>query len=130
MRAAGGDANERYAWGAPGESTGKLSEAKQKEIVLARANVKESEIGGTTPVAMYPDGARVTETGETIWDLAGNVWEWTSTFGGWGAYFCGGSWYSSADSAGVRARLDYYHNLDHLGNGLRVVVASRAFPRS
>jgi formylglycine-generating enzyme required for sulfatase activity len=92
--------------------------------------VKESEIGGTTPVAMYPDGARVTETGETIWDLAGNVWEWTSTFGGWGAYFRGGSWYSSADSAGVRARFVNFHLHDYFDIGLRVVVASRAFPRS
>jgi formylglycine-generating enzyme required for sulfatase activity len=129
MRAAGGDANERYAWGAPGESTGKLSEAKQKEIVLARANVKESEIGGTSPVTMYLDGARVTENGETIWDLAGNVWEWTGTLGGdWSAYVRGGSWYSGAERVTTSARHDWHRNYEYVRSGIRVVVALRNFP--
>ncbi len=108
VRAAGGDANERYAWDAPGKSTGKLPEEKQKEIVLARANVEESEIGGTTPVAMYPDGACVTENGETIWDMVGNVWELTSTlYEGekyQHAYLRGGSWYYGFKDSRVSAR--------------------------
>lgn len=105
VRAAGGDENERVAWDKPGESTGKLPNEKRKEIVLARANVAESEINGTTPVAMYPDGKRVTENGAEIWDLQGNVWEWTSTIDkdDW-TWQRGGSWYNDIKALRVGAR--------------------------
>jgi formylglycine-generating enzyme required for sulfatase activity len=43
------------------------------DFSAAKCNVSESEIGRTTPVGMYADGANPT-TG--ICDLAGNVWEW------------------------------------------------------
>jgi len=134
VRAAGGEADERCPWdastgSAPGESTGKLPKEKQKEVVLARANVEESKIGGTTPVAMYPDG--VSEPFR-IWDMGGNVWEWTSTLceGYPGAYLRGSSWESNAEDAGVRARYDNARCDGYHPYGLRVVVASWAFPRS
>lgn len=41
----------------------------------ARANVRESGIGSTTPVGIYPDGA----SPYGLMDCAGNVWEWTAT---------------------------------------------------
>ena len=132
VRAAGGDANARYAWDAPGKSTVKLPDAQRQEIVLARANVAGSEIGGTTPVAMYPDGKRVTENSGEIWDLGGNVWEWTSSLaeGYPGAYLRGGAYQTEGENAGVRARYDHYLVSDNSNLGLRVVVASRIFPRS
>jgi formylglycine-generating enzyme required for sulfatase activity len=37
-----------------------------------RCNVSESDIGTTTPVGMYPDGA----SPYGVLDIAGNVWEW------------------------------------------------------
>ncbi len=44
-----------------------------KKFAAANANSKESGLEQTTPVHMYPGGRTVTG----IWDMAGNVWEWT-----------------------------------------------------
>ncbi len=61
-RAARGDTDQReYPWGDGFESR--------------RANVDE-EIGTTTPVGSYPDGISPYE----LYDMAGNVWEWTDSF--------------------------------------------------
>lgn len=64
----------------------------------ALANTTESGLGQTTPVDMYPDGA----TKAAVYDLAGNVWEWTGDRykdydGAW--WIKGGSSWSGADSA-------------------------------
>ncbi|MFZ4701221.1 MAG: SUMF1/EgtB/PvdO family nonheme iron enzyme [Candidatus Methylumidiphilus sp.] len=45
-----------------------------------RANIDESGISHPTPVGMYPEGA----TASGLYDMAGNVFEWTVT--GWGDY--------------------------------------------
>ncbi|MDY7078064.1 MAG: SUMF1/EgtB/PvdO family nonheme iron enzyme [Chloroflexota bacterium] len=58
--------------------------------ILARANTKEAELKGPTPVAMYPLGA---SHPFGLMDLAGNVWEWTSTTDGSLRVIRGGSWY-------------------------------------
>ena len=57
MQAAG---KGKYPWG--------------DEFDPAKANTEESGLGQTTPVHMYPGG----QTAEGVWDMSGNVWEWTA----------------------------------------------------
>ncbi len=57
--AAGGKESRTYPWG-------------KEEPSTTRANYNENE-GATTPVGRYPEGA----TPEGLYDMAGNVWEWT-----------------------------------------------------
>jgi len=76
LRLAGGEPEgkkERYPWDAPG--SGRVTEST--EAILARANTAESGIGGTSPVALYPLGA---SRPFGLWDVAGNVWEWTDSW--------------------------------------------------
>lgn len=58
-RAAKGDTDNRYPWGV--------------EFDKEACNTRESELKMTTPVTRYEKG--VSPFG--IWDMAGNVWEWT-----------------------------------------------------
>jgi len=106
VQAAGGEEGDRYPWDREGESTGHLPDDERLEAVLARANVEESGLGHTTPVAMYPAGAFFPSSQEDgIMDLAGNVWEWTRDMDkdGW-IWLRGGSWYWEADNARVGSR--------------------------
>jgi formylglycine-generating enzyme required for sulfatase activity len=62
-----------------------------------RANVQEGNIGHATPVGIYPQGA----TASGLYDLAGNIWEWTQS----GAEDQPGKSFSPADNAGVERRV-------------------------
>jgi formylglycine-generating enzyme required for sulfatase activity len=63
---AGGDSpSGRYPW----DPHGKVSK-REKEIVM-RANVKESNIGHTTPVRAYLRGS----SPHGVMDMSGNIWE-------------------------------------------------------
>jgi formylglycine-generating enzyme required for sulfatase activity len=128
VRAAGGEQNNRYVW--DGEKPNAIRNSQSAiQDVLARANVKESEISGTTPVAMYPDGKRVTENGGEIWDMAGNVWEWTNTIDekDW-TWMRGGSWYTQVTDVSATSRYGWARLLDYDIYGFRVVVALPNFP--
>ena len=80
------------------------------------------EFAGTTAVCTYPQGARP----DSIWDAAGNVWEWTASRLAPGSVFRvvrGGSWYDNRRLARCAYRGrdipgDYDSDL-----GVRVVVS-------
>lgn len=72
-RAAGGVADERrYPWDPP---DGPFTE--ETSAILARANTSEAELGGPSPVGMYPLGG---SQPNGLVDLGGNVWEWTDSW--------------------------------------------------
>ena len=87
----------------------------------SRANTNESNLGATTPVHMYRDGA----TPEGIYDLAGNVWEMSADWSSGGsAYLRGGSWNSDRRRCGASAAsFWYYRRFKDFHFGFRVVVA-------
>jgi len=68
----------------------------------ARANTAESKLNQTSPVHQYPHGA----TPESVWDLAGNVWEWTAQINKDGSVpIRGGSAWNEAKHATASSRL-------------------------
>jgi formylglycine-generating enzyme required for sulfatase activity len=107
-RAARGTEGRAYPWG--------------DAFDPARANTGESGLGQTSPVDMYPGGA----TPDTeVYDLAGNVWEWTGDkLKGVGEayYVVGGSWLFGADTARCVARYRYRANFG-VDFGFRVVLS-------
>jgi formylglycine-generating enzyme required for sulfatase activity len=112
--AGGLGAQDRYPWD-PLE--GPVTE--DEGAILARANVREARLGGTSPVAMYPSG----QSPPGVWDMGGNVWEWLAFEKG--EYpLRGGSWCLNQEYARVRER--YRYNPGRSGDliGFRVV----AFP--
>ncbi len=72
VNAAGGEQENRYPW----DRGVAVTDTDDTEAIVARANVAESGIDQTTPVAMYPDG----ECPLGLMDLAGNVWEWMGSY--------------------------------------------------
>jgi formylglycine-generating enzyme required for sulfatase activity len=116
-RMAGGVAEKnRYPWDPPqGPAT------RDEAAILARANTGESEIGSTSPVAMYPLGI---SQPFGLMDLAGNVWEWTDSWydkNETGRVLRGGSWSDDRDCARCA---DRYRDLPYSSNddvGFRLV---------
>lgn len=107
-KAARGEDGRNYPWG--------------DEFDRERANVRESGVGSTTSVGVYPDGA--SQYG--LLDCAGNVWEWTTSQVGENQIAIrGGSWNFRAEDARCFAR-DYSHP-GHRSNciGFRVVTGPR-----
>ncbi len=96
----------RYAWG--------------DDFDPAKVNSKESGLGQTTPVHMYPTGA----TPAGVHDLNGNVWEWVLEPPG---RLRGGSWWNDADGVTSSARgwLNPFNWHDPFGFRVVVVPISR-----
>ncbi|MGC1379331.1 MAG: bifunctional serine/threonine-protein kinase/formylglycine-generating enzyme family protein [Anaerolineales bacterium] len=101
-KAARGIDGRKYPWG-DGWVSGKY------------CNSVEAKNGGTTPVDGYPDG--VSPYG--VWDLSGNVWEWTASRHEAGEYYVlrGGSW--CGYDLGVRSALRGLFTPSYTGNGSR-----------
>ena len=72
------------------------------------ANTKESGLDQSTPVHMYPNGVRRFAAAAEVWDMAGNVWEWTGelyTGVSFEAYvLVGGAYWNDASGVGTAAR--------------------------
>jgi len=85
----------------------------------ANANTKESNLGQTTPVHMYKTG----KTKDGVWDLSGNVWEWSQDLI-WNGWPClrGGSWRDNASRA--KSSASDWHDPDARSYdlGFRVLV--------
>ena len=113
IAAAGGEQNERFAWGV----------LKNPKEIARFANTIQSMIHRTTPVWMYPQG----ESPLHVMDLSGNVWEWQANVfdktRDWLATR-GGSMSNIWDNARIFLRGSYPPNLVHDLIGFRVV----AFP--
>jgi len=83
-----------------------------------RCNTEESHIKGTTPVGKYKEG--VSPYG--VYDMCGNVWEWTST--GWFKKIVkGGSWRQNASIARTAKRYRIKKTERHDNLGFRCAIS-------
>jgi len=99
-KAARGTDGRDYPWG--------------NEFDSGKCNSKEANLGETSPVGQFPEGASPNGT----LDMAGNVWEWTADwydayrgsvyeldrFGTTYRVFRGGSWFDGADAVRTATR--------------------------
>ena len=114
---------ERYPWDVPG--SGRVTDAESE--VTQRGNPG----GGLTPMNPASTGRRLwqcTPWGESepcgLWDVAGNVWEWTGSWydkGQTGRVLHGGSWSDSRDYARPAVRDGYDPGSSYDDVGFRLV---------
>jgi hypothetical protein len=104
------DATLDYPWNGPFE--------------IWRANANASKLEQTTPVHMHPGGL----SAGGLWDLCGNVWEWTSDQESRDWYFIkGGSWSESPERCRQAASRSWLSRHLWPGNvGFRVCAVPRS----
>lgn len=104
-KAARGEEGNRYPWG--------------DQATAAKCNTRESGLGCTTPVNCYHSGTSV----YGVYDLAGNVWEWTVTETTPGRHVLKGSAFTSpfimAEASAVN---DASENMSDDDTGFRCVA--------
>jgi formylglycine-generating enzyme required for sulfatase activity len=89
----------------------------------AKCNVRETAVGGTTPVLLYRSGA----SPYGVHDLAGNVWEWCRTATTAGRYVLKGSAFTSAfDLAAGWQTNDAAAEMSDDDTGFRCVTMTRS----
>jgi formylglycine-generating enzyme required for sulfatase activity len=123
LAAGGEDPSDRYPWDKKGQVTEKEAE------ILRRANVKESGIGRTTPVAMYPLGV----SPHGVWDMGGNVREWCGNYYDSDHAFLGlrgGAFDLDLGYARAASRHVGYPRYHYYDLGVRVVLAAPFSPSS
>jgi formylglycine-generating enzyme required for sulfatase activity len=114
---------KEWEWAAGGEPDGSIRQypwPKDKGEPTTNLANYEGNVGTTTPVGRYPEGA----TPQGLMDMAGNAWEWMDNLyqedKNWRA-LRGGSWVSSDRFLRCSARF-YYHPHSRLNYvGFRVV---------
>ena len=91
----------------------------QGDFSPAHCNSRESEFDQPSPVHMYPSGA----TPSGIYDLCGNVWEWSlDDYESWGKALRGGAYYRDASGVTSAARHGFAPHSWYFNLGFRVVV--------
>ena len=105
----------RYPWDTAGKVTKDIKE------IVRRANVRESNIGHTTPVNAYWRGA----SPHGVMDMAGNVWEWQANYENLQEGRLAlrvGSWFYNVGLARVSIRNGNHPNLRNFSIGFRVAA--------
>jgi serine/threonine protein kinase len=105
-RAARGPEGRTYPWG-------------EDWVNGKYCNTKEAGYGDTTPVDYFAAGV----SPEGVWDLSGNVWEWTS-----GRVVRGGSWLYNRANARSAYRANTTPDARDIQFGFRVVCVARRPP--
>lgn len=100
---------------------------KEKGLPASKIANFGNNVGTTTPVGSYPEGA----TPEGLYDMAGNVWEWTANKCIGNDYTCllaGGSWNVEADALRVSSHIAVHQRNWDYCTGFRVIRSSHSSP--
>jgi len=109
-----------WEWAAGGEEKREYPWAKEKGEPTSKLANYGSNVGATTPVGRYPEGANQ----EGLYDMAGNVWAWMEN---WydkdedARSLRGGSWNGRSDYLRCSARYNYNPGSRNYVVGFRVV---------
>lgn len=108
-KAARGTRGNVYPWG--------------DQATPAKCNVRENGIGSTTPVDRYQSGA----SPYGVYDMCGNIWEWTSTQSSAGRYeLKGAAWTSPFERATPSAWNDASTTMCDDDTGFRCAIPAQA----